>query len=734
MILDPNAIDVTLDRNDETVVAISNRNGGNGPLAWSVQRVFPGGADIEPWTYRGGFNAGDILDNRRLGGIEFVGDNFYIAGGFNDQENQIYVFDREGNLERQFPQFADSRTGFRDLAYDGELLYGIDGNLIYAFTTDGELIREFECPVHPGRSIAWDPVRELLWVCYVTTNIVGVDREGNVQASFVRPDGIRVYGLAWFPDDPDDYNLFVFSNGGDYGQQLYKVNVETERGLFIRDMTDVEGASANGLAVSGLYDPYSWVVMGVLDGPDCVGIWQIAPRTDWLQIEPTEGVVEPGEEIELSVTLNSLGLPENEVFEADLVFSHDGIGAVTEVPVILRITGNEQVPSRELAFNQGWNMVSLNIDPIENGIIPMMAPLVDAGLLAMMKDGDGRFYNPQFGFNNIPGWNFSEGYLIKVVEDCNIVFEGNEIPWNTPRPLENGWQLVSYYPRVAVDAVLALSGIVDNLLIAKDGAGRFYSPPFGFSNLGDMRETLGYLIKVEGDVELIYTIEEGLAIRNQDSFVRPERGIDNDQLSHFPIKNPTNSNMSLLLKTETDYAGFEIGCFNARGIIIGSARVDDKGYCGLAAWGDDPLTETIDGLKEGEHFELRGWDGEREIELDPGVLNFLEGRSLAYEPDGFLAVEIGGISTVPVEFYLSQPYPNPFNSSIRISFGLPEGSNVELSIFDINCRLITEIVNGTFSAGTHTMNWDASIVSAGIYVIWMKANGFSSSTKVMLLK
>ena len=734
MILNPEAIDFSLDQNDESVVAISNHNGGNGPLTWSVQRAFVGGADIDPWTFRGGFNASEIVDNRRLSGIEFVGDYFYVAGGVSGADNWIYVFDREGNLDRQFPQFADSRYGFRDLAYDGELLWGIDGNVIYGFTTDGELITQFDSPLRPGRSIAWDPVREYLWVAYVTTDIVGIDREGNVHTSFERPEGTRIYGLSWFPDDPDDHNLYIFSNGGEFEQQLFKVNVETERAEFIRNFTDIEGGSAAGIAVSGLYDPYSWVVMGMIDGPDVVGIWQIAPRTDWLQIEPTEGILGADEEIELSVTLNSLGLPENENFEADLVFSHDGIGGITEVPVILRVTGENQIPNRELLLDMGWNMVSLNIEPDENGIIEMMVPLVDAELLNMMKDGTGRFYNPQFGFNNIPGWNPAEGYLIKVNEDCSILFEGDEIPWNTPIPLENGWQLVSYYPQVAVDAILALSGIVDNLLIAKSGSGMFYSPEWGFSNLGDLQELQGYQIKVEGDVELTYVIEEELALAPVGIFEKSDQENNVSRNTHFQVKNPTEQNLSLLLKTEMESDHFKIGCFSNAGLLVGSGQFDGDGNCGLAIWGDDPITEIVDGLIEGESFELHIWNGNNEVVFEEDFLNFLEGSSLTYTQDGFLAVEITGFSSVPIEFYLAQPYPNPFNNSTRIGFGLPETSDIKLSVFDTIGREVDNIRTGNLEAGHHSIAWQAEGMATGIYFIHLNIGSKLSIRKVLLIK
>ena len=92
-------------------------------------------------------------------------------------------------------------------------------------------------------------------------------------------------------------------------------------------------------------------------------------------------------------------------------------------------------------------------------------------------------------------------------------------------------------------------------------------------------------------------------------------------------------------------------------------------------------------------------------------------------------------STIPLDYSLSACYPNPFNSTTRLTYGSPENSDISVSIFDMNGRLIKELVSGTVAAGNHTVSWDASNASAGIYLVKMKAStGFKSVVKVMLVK
>ena len=46
----------------------------------------------------------------------------------------------------------------------------------------------------------------------------------------------------------------------------------------------------------------------------------------------------------------------------------------------------------------------------------------------------------------------------------------------------------------------------------------------------------------------------------------------------------------------------EIGAFSPAGLLVGEGVVGTGGRCGLAIWGDDPTTDKVDGLREGEEL------------------------------------------------------------------------------------------------------------------------------------
>lgn len=98
----------------------------------------------------------------------------------------------------------------------------------------------------------------------------------------------------------------------------------------------------------------------------------------------------------------------------------------------------------------------------------------------------------------------------------------------------------------------------------------------------------------------------------------------------------------------------------------------------------------------------------------------------------------GGLSTEggdqPSEFSLYQNYPNPFNPSTNISFYLPSASDIQLRIYDITGRLVTELLNEKRNAGSHSLQFNASQLATGIYFYKLETEAFTSTRKMMLIK
>ena len=89
---------------------------------------------------------------------------------------------------------------------------------------------------------------------------------------------------------------------------------------------------------------------------------------------------------------------------------------------------------------------------------------------------------------------------------------------------------------------------------------------------------------------------------------------------------------------------------------------------------------------------------------------------------------------VPDAYSLSQNFPNPFNPSTKISFGIPESGNVNLKILDISGKEVASLVNGYFSAGNYSVNFRPENIASGIYFYVIQAGNFVESRKMTLIK
>jgi hypothetical protein len=88
----------------------------------------------------------------------------------------------------------------------------------------------------------------------------------------------------------------------------------------------------------------------------------------------------------------------------------------------------------------------------------------------------------------------------------------------------------------------------------------------------------------------------------------------------------------------------------------------------------------------------------------------------------------------PAAFYLSQNYPNPFNPSTKIDYSVPEGSKVNLKVYDILGREVASLVDEYKDIGTFTVTLDASNLPGGIYFYTISAGGFVETKKMSLVK
>ena len=92
------------------------------------------------------------------------------------------------------------------------------------------------------------------------------------------------------------------------------------------------------------------------------------------------------------------------------------------------------------------------------------------------------------------------------------------------------------------------------------------------------------------------------------------------------------------------------------------------------------------------------------------------------------------LELLPKEFALHQNYPNPFNPITTIEFSLPESRLVRLEVFDIVGRNVSTLINTQKEAGFHSVQFNGSGLSSGVYLYRIQAGDFVQVKKLLLVK
>ncbi|UCE65242.1 MAG: T9SS type A sorting domain-containing protein, partial [Candidatus Zixiibacteriota bacterium] len=96
--------------------------------------------------------------------------------------------------------------------------------------------------------------------------------------------------------------------------------------------------------------------------------------------------------------------------------------------------------------------------------------------------------------------------------------------------------------------------------------------------------------------------------------------------------------------------------------------------------------------------------------------------------------DIGSQVELPEQVTLLKNYPNPFNASTTIKFNLSETQVVELIVYDLLGKEISRLLEEERQAGMHSITFDASDLSSGVYFYSLKTGQEIKSRRMILLK
>ncbi len=105
-----------------------------------------------------------------------------------------------------------------------------------------------------------------------------------------------------------------------------------------------------------------------------------------------------------------------------------------------------------------------------------------------------------------------------------------------------------------------------------------------------------------------------------------------------------------------------------------------------------------------------------------------------YTAELFLDSPEEAIAEMPAEFAIEQAYPNPFNSTVRLTVALPRNAKATLTIHDLLGRKVATLASEELTAGRHAFTWNAENHASGNYFATLEAEGQVSTVRLSLVK
>ena len=324
-------------------------NAGSGPVNWTVETRFISDQFVDPWELRESLPVGQIVEDDQMHGVVFINDQYYVSGTNDEDPTMIYVFDRDGNMVRSFEQCGAFRVGMRDLAWDGNLIWGSGERTIFGFTTEGELRESFDGPFYPNTALTWDNDNELLWISSTVSAYIAAYNLNGEELTRVERHNFNIFGLAYWSDDPDGYQLYVFHSPGQDRQVIHKIDTEFDEIMHVADLEPESGGRPDGAFITRNYLAMNWVFMTVSNasaenGGDRIDVWQLSGNIEWMEADPIAGIVEAEGEEDIVLTFDASGLIMD-MYEGEIIFNHNAIGDQVTIPIEMNVVHPESVKS-----------------------------------------------------------------------------------------------------------------------------------------------------------------------------------------------------------------------------------------------------------------------------------------------------------------------------------------------------------------------------------------------------
>nr|MBC8256240.1 T9SS type A sorting domain-containing protein [Candidatus Neomarinimicrobiota bacterium] len=486
--------------------------------------------------------------------------------------------------------------------------------------------------------------------------------------------------------------------------------------------------SAYDLDGNSLVAGEDWI--GVFSGDVCVGAreWTNDISTDipamgddgyWYSI----GYLQEGDypSFQIFDASENLYYPAHPAEE--FAFSNNGTFSVESLSAGINYT---------LSLNNHHNLVSFYALPEDVSITGVTSDLGN-NALSVIAEGSSAINLDGLWSGSLTEFSGENGYWISINNfPDNLSVIGFDMDPDRMYELHEGPNLISFPDSGSADLSSAIPDDVEHLFTAiiSEGISALNSDNGWAGSLTGFQGGAGYWVIVQEDLTFSYNTEDLLS-RSVHSFL--EKLPDE---AGFTVAQSSRQAFYFVNSIKLDNGSVEDGDW-----IL---SYNNDVLAGIRQWKgksvDIPAMGSANDIVTAGYFNLGDTPAFKLLKQSTGEIIALEGNIPSWSNNGIFSVgELYEKQPIPELFTLNKAYPNPFNPTTTIGFGLPDQSEIMVEIFNLHGKRVEILVDKSMPSGYSSVVWNADKFSSGLYFVKLSAQSFNgikytSIQKLMLVK
>ncbi|MDP7465166.1 MAG: T9SS type A sorting domain-containing protein, partial [Candidatus Marinimicrobia bacterium] len=370
-----------------------------------------------------------------------------------------------------------------------------------------------------------------------------------------------------------------------------------------------------------------------------------------------------------------------------------------------------------IELHAGANLVSFWALPEDSSVPSILAPLGDNAIGVTTEGEATTQISSGTWIGSLTEISCEKGYwIILDASDTLTIFDA--VACDNEYDLHSGANLISFPSSGSADISDALPDEIELALVGiiTEGGAATQSSPYNWT---------GSLTSFDGGKG--YWVISSMAIPfsfDLSTLLRTSMAYREENLDGYEYVQSSKQAFYFVESVEEINEGDYILSFNGDKLI--GSRQWQGSTIDIPAMGDDGNYYSTGYMQVGDTptFKL----------LSGGKLTTLEGDVPTWSDNGLFIVSNLSQVVIPEVYSLSQAYPNPFNPTTTLSFAIPIDSEVSLSVYNLQGREVSTLINTNMDAGYHSIVWDANSYASGVYFVKMMAGEYISTQKLMLIK